>query len=186
MNKNSDNGGFGIKMLVGDEWTEPEAVAGLALLRALRREETWPEVSVVPRQGDFPRMNVSFHNGRGYVLQCYEDETSMSDFLVTRSELSAPTIEIELGGQALERWPPELFVPEELGARAVDHFLATGTQDGNLEWVGISAFPRETVWEGREQHDAWRRSQGLPPLPEARTDLLEAILKQRGHIIEPE
>jgi hypothetical protein len=29
----------------------------------------------------------------------------------------APTVEVNLGGQALERWPSELFVPEELARR---------------------------------------------------------------------
>jgi hypothetical protein len=33
---------------------------------------------------------------------------------------------MELGGQALERWPPELFVPTKLATQALNHFLERG------------------------------------------------------------
>ena len=73
-------------------------------------------------------------------------------------ELSAPTVNIVHGGQAQERWPRELFVPEGLAHRALDYFIATGKQDRALYWVRIDAFPRETIWEGREGREAWERT----------------------------
>jgi hypothetical protein len=56
---------------------------------------------------DFPRAEVSFHAEDGFVLQVYENAHSLSDFLAESERLSAPRVEIELGGQAVERWPPE-------------------------------------------------------------------------------
>jgi hypothetical protein len=92
------------------------------------------------------------------VFQCYEDEESWSDFLVTSRHFSLPLIEVELGGQTLERWPRELFVSAELATQALNQFLSVGKQDPALEWVRIDAFPRETVWEGREGGQAWERA----------------------------
>jgi hypothetical protein len=65
---------------------------------------------------------------------------------------------VELGGQALERWPRELFVSMALATQALDHFLNFGKQDLALEWVRIDAFPRETIWEDREGREAWERA----------------------------
>jgi hypothetical protein len=72
--------------------------------------------------------------------------------------LGSPTVEINLGGQALERWPPELFVSEQLAYQAVDHFLNSGKQDPALHWIRIDAFPRSTIWEGRAGREAWERA----------------------------
>lgn len=91
-------------------------------------------------------------------MQCYEDERSQSYFLVASPKLSAPSIDVELGGQALERWPPELFVSAERAGQALNYFLDSGKQDPSLEWVRIDAFPREVVWEGREGREAWERT----------------------------
>jgi hypothetical protein len=77
---------------------------------------------------------------------------------VTSRHFSTPSIEVELGGQALERWPHELFASAERAAHALNHFLQSGKQDQTLEWVRIDAFPRETVWEGREGREAWERA----------------------------
>jgi hypothetical protein len=72
------------------------------------RVDAWHEGSLHPENGaDFPRAEVSFHPGHGFVLQLYEDANSLSDFLAASERLSAPRVEIELGGQAVERWPPE-------------------------------------------------------------------------------
>lgn len=43
-------------------------------------------------------------------------------------KLSAPAVEIELGGQALERWPAEMFVSERTAEEALQFFLASGTE----------------------------------------------------------
>jgi hypothetical protein len=101
---------------------------------------------------------VDWHDDHGFVFQCYEDEASWSDFLVTSRHFSSPSIEVELGGQALERWPRELFVPTELAAQALNHLFSVGKQDPAVDWVRIDAFPRETIWEGREGREAWERA----------------------------
>ena len=61
----------------------------------------------------------------------------------------APAVEINLGGQAVERWPRELFVPEPLAQQTLDCFLNSRRQDAALPWVRTDGFPRETVWESR-------------------------------------
>jgi hypothetical protein len=77
---------------------------------------------------------------------------------VITHDFSSPSVEVELGGQALERWPRELFVSAERATQALNHFLEFGKQDPALEWVRIDGFPRETLWEGRAQRDAWERA----------------------------
>jgi hypothetical protein len=118
----------------------------------------WDGTSIAPTDGQFPLLHVDWHVGHGFVIQCYEDERSWSYFLVTSRNFSAPSIEMELGGQALERWPPELFVSVERATQALNHFLNSGEQDPLLEWVRIDGFPRETVWQGREGREAWERT----------------------------
>jgi hypothetical protein len=67
----------------------------------------------------FPLLHIEWHEGHGFVIQCYEDAHAWSDFLVSGVPCGPPTIEINLGGQALERWPTALFVPEELAGPPV-------------------------------------------------------------------
>ena len=88
--------------------------------------------SIAPAVADYPREHIDWHEGHGFVLECYEREESWSDLLVTTRHVSPPSIEVELGGQALER-----------------------KQDPALEWVRIDAFPEETLWEGRAEREAW-------------------------------
>ena len=128
------------------------------LLSDVQSRPVWDGASISPVDVQFPLVHLDWHEGHGFVLQCYEDEESWSDFLVTGQHFSAPSIEVELGGQALERWPRELFVSAELATRALNHFLEFGKQDPTFEWVRIDAFPRETVWEGREGREAWERA----------------------------
>jgi hypothetical protein len=67
-------------------------------------------------------------------------------------------VEINLGGQALERWPQELFVPESIARQAVEYFVSAGKQDPVLHWIRIDAFPREIIWEDRAGREAWERN----------------------------
>ena len=83
----------------------------------------------------------------------------MGFFLARTTSFSAPEIEIEMGGQALERWPRQLFVDSELAREAIDLFLKTGKQDGRQHRVRTDAFPREVVWETREGREAWENRQ---------------------------
>ena len=128
------------------------------ILARLRSGPVWDGASVAPADDQFPLLHVEWHEGHGFVIQCYEDEQAWSDFLLTGPRCGPPMIEINLGGQALERWPSDLFVPEEVARQALDCFLTLGKQDPALHWVRIDAFPRETIWEGREGRKAWERS----------------------------
>jgi len=128
------------------------------ILARLRSGPVWDGASIAPAEGQFPLLHIEWHEGHGFVIQCYEDEQAWSDFLVTGISCGPPTIEINLGGQTLERWPSELFVPEEPARQVLDCFLTSGKQGPALHWVRIDAFPREAVWEGREGREAWERA----------------------------
>jgi hypothetical protein len=128
------------------------------LLADVQTRPVWDGASISPADVQFPLLHVDWHEGHGFVLQCYEDEESWSSFLVTSQRFSHPSIEVELGGQAMERWPRELFVSAERATQALSYFLEFGKQDPTLEWIRIDAFPREIVWEGREGREAWERA----------------------------
>jgi len=128
------------------------------LLTRVQSRPVWDGASISPQDAQFPLVHVDWHEGHGFVLQCYEDEESWSDFLVTSQHFSPPSIEVELGGQTLERWPRELFVSAERATQALNHFLESGKQDPTLAWIRIDSFPRETMWEGREGREAWERA----------------------------
>ena len=138
--------------------TELPMPSASEILARLRSSPAWDVASIAPADEQFPRLHVDWHEGSGFVIQCYEDEQSWSDFLRTDPRCSDPTIEVNLGGQALERWPRELFVPEALACQALDHFLASGTENPALHWIRIDAFPRETIWEDRAGREAWERA----------------------------
>lgn len=127
------------------------------VLGRVRSSPSWDVASISPAHVQFPRAHVEWHGGQGFLIQCFEDDQSWGYFLTSSLHFSPPTIEINLGGQALERWPSELFVPEQLASQAFDCFLDSGRQDPALHWVRIDAFPRETIWEGREGREAWER-----------------------------
>ena len=131
-------------------------------LAAVETRPAWDGASISPADADYPRVHLDWHEGHGFVFHCYEDGESWSDFLVTTRDFSSPSIEVELGGQALERWPRELFVSAERAAQALNHFLEFGKQDPALEWVRIDEFPRETLWEGRATM-ALRSTDGCSP-----------------------
>jgi hypothetical protein len=138
---------FRLSFVTGE--TQPPIPAVSEILARLRSGPVWDVASIAPATDQFPLLHVEWHEGQGFIIQCYEDEQAWSDFLLTGPCCGSPAIEINLGGQALERWPSELFVPEELARQALDYFLAFGKQDSRLHWVRIDAFPWETIWEGR-------------------------------------
>jgi len=140
---------FRLSFVTGE--TELAIPAVSAILARLRSSPIWDAASIAPADDQFPLLCVEWHEGHGFVIQCYEDAQAWSDFLLTGARCGPPAIEIDLGGQTLERWPSELFVPEELAHQALDWFLARGKQDPSLHWIRIDAFPRETVWEGPDR-----------------------------------
>jgi hypothetical protein len=128
------------------------------LLADIQSRPAWDGASISPSDGDYPRVHLDWHEGRGFIFQCYEHEEFRSSFLVASREFSTPSVEIELGGQALELWPRELFVSDEHAAQAMNYFLDHGEHDPALEWIKLDGFPRETLWEGREQRLVWERA----------------------------
>ena len=116
-----------------------------SLLKSMQDRPAWDEIQIVSKEAQFPLLLLSWHLSSGYVLQCFETPESNSDFLSQQRALSDPSVYLELGGQTQELWPKELFVPIELAAMALEHFLAYGCQKPNLTWLGVSAFPRRTV-----------------------------------------
>jgi hypothetical protein len=127
------------------------------VLSRLRSSPSWDEASICPADEQFPRAHVAWHEGHGFVIQGFEDDRSGGYFLAGGAEMSSPAVEINHGGQALERWPPELFVADPLAHHALDYFLNSGKQDPALRWVRTDGFPRETVWQGRAGREAWER-----------------------------
>lgn len=128
------------------------------VLLRLRSAALWDEASIHPADSDFPRAHISWRQTAGFNLHCFENNLSSGQFLVSRLEFSAPSVEINLGGQALERWPRELFVSEDLATEALDHFLDHGELKPSLFWISTGQFPREIIWEGREEREAWERA----------------------------
>jgi hypothetical protein len=91
----------------------------------------------------FPRISAGWETeGRGYVVQCFENTDSQSFILSTSAEVFEPEV---YSGETQELWPRHLFVPYDLALRAIQHFLASGLQDPALSWVGLRNFPRERV-----------------------------------------
>jgi len=133
-----------------------EASELLAIARELPR---WDTLIVVAENEQYPRLHVTWHDGQGFVVHCFEDGESWGFFLAKATSFSSPDIEIEMGGQALEKWPRQLFVDSERALEALDSFLKTGKQDGTHHWVRTDAFPREIVWETREGREAWAQRQ---------------------------
>jgi len=99
------------------------------LLADVQSRPVWDGASISPVTAEYPRVHLDWHAGHGFVFQCYEHGESPSDFLVTSRHFSPPSVEMELGGQALERWPRELFVSAEYTTQALEHFLEHGKQD---------------------------------------------------------
>lgn len=125
----------------------PKELIGLQAVGAWDGLQIFPDAEPAPDgHWQFPRISVGWvAEGRGYVVQCFETANSKSFFLSMSARLSEPEVYIELGGSTEELWPKQLFVPYDLAAKAIQHFLATGLQDPELAWVGLSRFQRKTV-----------------------------------------
>ena len=147
---------------ISDGFADQPARSAAELLAKIKGAPAWDDLCVSSESSDFPRANLSWHEGQGYVFQCFEDEKSVGYFLVQKKTLTEPQVDIVLGGQAQERWPRELFVGAALAIEALDAFLELGKQKSTLHWVRGDRFPRATVWEGRTGREAWlaQKSQG--------------------------
>lgn len=128
------------------------------VLARVRSAAAWDEASISPVKKDFPRLHIAWHEGYGFIVHCFENNRSPGQFLVNSCAFSAPSIEINIGGQALERWPQELFVSEALAAESLEHFLEHGEPKPSLSWTRTGDFPRDTIWQGREEREIWERA----------------------------
>jgi hypothetical protein len=50
-----------------------------------------------------------------------------------------------------------LFVPESLAAEALKYFLEHRRLKPSLSWTGTAEFPRESIWRGRKEREAWEQ-----------------------------
>ncbi len=148
---------FQYSTITGTQDTDVLPDEAASVLASMQSRPSWDEVCVFPRDAQFPRFNLSWHAPHGFVLQCFESQESLSDFLVVDEPMSPPAIDIVLGGQTQEQWPRQLFVPIGLAQEALEFFLESGRQSSNLRWVRIDRFPRRTIWEGRREQKAWER-----------------------------
>ena len=151
--------GFRLSAIVGDQYPEVEVPPVDELLAKLQAGEVSGEAVIYPASGNFPRAIIDWHAGHGFVLLCFDSEASRGHFLTRGPVTGRPSVPIVLGGQAMEKWPPELFVPKELAVDALHFFLDTGRRKLGLGWARVDDFPREVVWEGRVARSAWEESQ---------------------------
>jgi hypothetical protein len=135
------------------------APAASELIEIARRRPVWDEITIAKEDAQFPGAGLTWHEGHGLVLHCFEDGLSCGFFLAESGSLTAPEVDVVLGGQVQERWPRQLFVDPSLGAEALDHFLEMGKQKETLHWIRTDSFPRETVWEGRADREVWEKRQ---------------------------
>lgn len=114
---------FRLSAIIGDSYHELSMPPVDDLLAKLRTGEVSGEAVIYPLGADFPRVMIDWHPGNGFILLCFDGEASRGDFLIRTPVTSTPSVPIVLGGQAMEKWPPELFVPTELVA---DYFSRPG------------------------------------------------------------
>ena len=149
---------FQYSTIASTHGTDVQLGEAASLLASMQSRPMWDEVCVFPRDAQFPLLNLSWHAPHGFVVQCFESPEASSDFLLVEEPLSAPEINIVLGGQTQEQWPPQLFVPIGRAREALEFFLESGLQNSKLRWVRIDRFPRRTVWEGRRGREAWEKA----------------------------
>src|ERR1043166_8853088 len=95
----------------------------------------------------YPIMHIDWHASAGFVVMVFESPESDGFYPIIGTSTCNPEIQIELGGQAIEKWPRELFVPRETAAAFFETFLKTGRQDSSFTWVANDVFAREIIWE---------------------------------------
>src|ERR1044071_4414007 len=97
------------------------------LLSQLEAGEVF-ELSVhsVDKLIQYPIMHIDWHRGAGFVVMVFENPESDGFYPITGTKTGKPRVQIELGGQALEKGPRELFVPRETAAAVFEMFIRTG------------------------------------------------------------
>lgn len=116
----------------------PDAAAVLA---TARRVPWWDTVWIAPEHGEYPRVNITWHEGLGFVEHCFEIDISWGFFLAENEPLAPPTVPIQLGPDR-EIWPRQLFVRAELAIEGLEGILAGEGLQKSLSWIGTGEFIR--------------------------------------------
>jgi hypothetical protein len=155
-------GGLQLKLSVlrarGFEECDSSSLEIAEIFKEFERGQAW-ELTVHPIEEctQFPRMHIDWHGGVGFVVMAFEREESIGFYPIVGAECGKPEVPIELGGQALEKWPRELFVPRAVATQALQTFLQTGRQDTSFIWVPNDGFEREIIWENDAERIAWEK-----------------------------
>jgi hypothetical protein len=132
----------------------PRRLSAAQVLAHLSVAANWPEGAVSPPHtrhpaiAEYPLLRIEFHGAAGFSLHIFPNEKSPSFFAATKSTLSAPSIYVCLGGQVIEKWPSELFLPRELALAVLNEFMTTQLRPSSCAWVRLDHFPRHTVHTG--------------------------------------
>ena len=148
---------FRMSAIIGDAYPEIDLPPAGELLRRLRSGEIVGEALIYPAESDFPRTTVAWHPGYGFSVQCLDSDRSVGHFLAACPMPGEPSVEVVLGGQAMERWPRELMVPEALAAEALTFLSESGARKPGLFWIAADQFSRSLFWEGEALRRARKR-----------------------------
>ena len=90
---------FGVSFVTGG----PElGIAPVSkILARVQSGPVWDVASIAPVDESFPRLHIEWHGGNGFVIQCYEDEHSWSDFLLAAPVMGLPRLKSTLGDRHL-------------------------------------------------------------------------------------
>jgi hypothetical protein len=149
------------RLLVSSADLTPTRLSPDALIDRISSGSHWPEASIHPAGTEFfPRLGIEFHRDIGYSILCHEDELSWGFLAAREPTTSAPTVPVNLGGQVVETWPPELFLTKVAAAEVLQYFFAEGRQNPAYAWLRLDGFQRELVYEGPGLMDFWSRLVG--------------------------
>ena len=130
------------------------------LLARVKARPAWDEVSIFRADTQYPCLHLAWQPDCGFIFHCFEDAGSSGYFAVESAVHTLPEVEIDLGGQALERWPRRLFVSDHVAREAVEYFLRTGKRRNAVYyWDSLDTlkqFSRHpTHLEAKRQNAKW-------------------------------
>jgi len=154
------------------DFDEPRRLSADEIVDYLATPDHWYELSIGPQHSrhpslaEYPFMHVEFHGRAGYSLLLFSEESAIGALAATRSELSKPRVYVCLGGQVIEKWPEELFLPPETAVRVIDHFFSAAEREPSAAWIRLDRFKRETVHRGgKGLIPMWEKLRAAPDFP---------------------
>ncbi len=97
---------FRLSAIVGDQYPEIEVPPVDELLAKLRAREISGEAVIYPASSEFPRATIDWHPEHGFVLFCFDSETSRGHFLTHDDVMSRPSVEVIPGRLSLSSQGP--------------------------------------------------------------------------------